>query len=109
MSRAWLGIGALGLWGLLSSPLAAQGPGRSDLFAFQGLDPAQNVQAEIQDQGVTFLGTAKWAGLAISGGIQVKVTPLSYDDKWGNKVITRRQIGNENPRWTKFLRCQKDD
>jgi hypothetical protein len=71
MSRAWLGIGTLALHGLLCSPLAAQGPGRSDLFAFQALHSAQDVQPEVQDEGVTFLGTAKWAGLAIAGGAAI--------------------------------------
>lgn len=49
--------------------LAAQGPGTA---ALQGLRPSQRPQgAEVPDGGWTFLGTAKWAGLAISGGAAV--------------------------------------
>ena len=71
MSRPRVGIGALALWVLPASSLAAQGPGRPELVAFEGLDSAQEAGAEVQDEGVTFLGTAKWAGLAISGGAAV--------------------------------------
>lgn len=53
------------------SGASAQGPAGPDLSAFGGGAPPQEPPAEVQDAGLTFLGTAKWAALAVSGGAAV--------------------------------------
>ena len=61
------------LVGLVPRSGVAQGPERVGLAAFSSPQPAQarDAQQAPVEEGWTFLGTAKWAGLAIAGGTAV--------------------------------------